>query len=292
MSESTLKCASQKSDRTLTSEYCRTGFNDDLLGATGEPRIQHTTYEQLAPLAKYRSLNNGTASLGTFGNGVAVLLRTLLKLSWLLPGARFSRLRCERRAVGPGRRPQANILDYIFDATLDRMGNNRNEPSWWRSIVLTAEGDYMLPYSEFDPHFLRIPSIRDWLSDCYVRADLKVLAKERLLAEGTETRAVRERLAVSYSRYTSDDPAFATASIDTALLGLTAGALSTLSPSERIIVELMRETNHRINTASAEILGVLSRIDKMLPPRTAQPEKQCERIPARPNLSALLHPQL
>ena len=295
MSDSALKCASRGFNSIVTAGFCLNGFNDDLLGAVvSEPTVHNAASERLVPLGISRSSNNRSLPVSTFGNGVAILLKTFLKLSWLLPGrarARFIRLRRERQAVGPGRRPQPNILDTMFDTTLDRLGNLRNEPSWWRRLVLTAEGDYILPNSNFDPHFLRIPSVRDWLTDCFVRADLKVLAKERLLAGGTDTSAIRERLALSYSRYTSDDPALAGGSIDTVLFGLIAGALSVLSPSERFIAELMREVNLRINTTKAEIRGDVSRIEKMLTPLKVQTEKQCERVPARPNQPSLLQAQ-
>jgi hypothetical protein len=79
---------------------------------------------------------------------------------------------------------------------LARLGNYSSEASWWRRLILSAEGDYVLPYNQFGPHFLRIPAIRDWLDNWYVCADLKVLATEKLLTGREENvRLVRQRLA-------------------------------------------------------------------------------------------------
>ncbi len=194
--------------------------------------------------------------LRSIGACVAAILTDVLKISSLLlprkAGAHLSRLRCERRAMAPGPPSNADLLGGIYDTTLDRLGNNRNEPAWWRKVVLTAEGDYILPYGKPDgdhagPHFLRILSVREWLSDYHVRADLKALATERILAEGTDTGVIRTRLAQSYAHHTFDDPILAEVPIDTVVSGLIAGALSSFGLQERIIVSLIRESNLRIN---------------------------------------------
>jgi hypothetical protein len=212
--------------------------------------------------------------LGSIGKYTAAVLTLVLKIRSLLPqstaGARFCRLRSERRALAAKVRGSADSLDGIYDTILDRLGNTRSQPSWLRRVVLTAESDYVLPFEQFDPHFLRIESVRDWLSDDEVRADLKALATERILADGADTAAIRARLAQSYARYTSDDPILARVRIDTVLSGLVASALSSLGPSERITVNLVQQSNLRINRTNAEILAAISRIESLA-------ERRCER---------------
>jgi uncharacterized protein YjiS (DUF1127 family) len=280
--------------RKPTWDFFQNDLSNDVQRADRGPTTGQSACELRALQNTDRRPNVGRTMVGPFGNGLALILKQFLTLSWLLPGkaaAHFRHLRCERRAMAPQRRRQQNTLDSIYETMLDRLGNCKSESSWWRRIILTAEGDYILPYRKFDPHFLRIPSVRDWLSDCYVRGDLKVLATDRLLANGIDTGPVRERLACAYSRYTSNEPMLAAASIDTVVFGLLAGALSMLSPSERIIVELMRQTNQRINTTSAEIHGALSRIEELLTPRVLQSEKMNERAPVDPSELARIHVQ-
>lgn len=212
-------------------------------------------------------------SLRSIGTCVAAVLTNALKiLSLLLPRkawTHLSQLRCERRAMAPWARREADLLDAIYGATLDRLGNKRNESAWWREVVLTAEGDYVLPYGKSDaddagPHLLRIESVREWLSNYHVRADLKALATERILADGTDTAFIRARLAQSYADHTSDDPILARVPIDTVVCGLVAGALSSLGTSERIVVSLMRENNLRLNQANADILAAIFRIESFM----------------------------
>jgi hypothetical protein len=198
----------------------------------------------------------------------------------IVPGwpatSHLRRLGCERVVMAAGAFREADSLDRAFDATLDRLGNAKDEASWWRKLVLTAEGDYVLPYNGFDPHFLRIPSVRDWLSNGYVRADLKTLATEKILASGRNTDITRERLACSYARYTAEDPGLAAGTIDVVVNGLVAGILSALSPSQRIVADLMRENSRRINAASAELLRAVLRLEQSVSPRLAQSDNRLE----------------
>jgi hypothetical protein len=204
---------------------------------------------------------------------IAAVLTNVLKMRSLLSlratGEGFNRLRSERGAMAPEAGNNADLLDGIYDATLDRLGNGRGEPSWWRRVVLKAEGDYVLPYQKLDPHILRIESVREWLSDYRVRADLKALATERILAYETDAGVIRARLAQSYARCTLDDSASAQVHIETVLSGLVAGALSSLGPSERMMVSLIQQSNRRINQTNSEILGAISRIESMISKQSA-----------------------
>jgi hypothetical protein len=205
---------------------------------------------------------------------IAAVLTSFLKMRSLLPframaGVGFSRLRCERGAMAPGADNNPDLLDGIYDATLNRLGNGRGEPSWWRRVVFKAEGDYVLPYQKLDPHILRIESVREWLSDYQVRADLKALATERILVYGTDAGVFRARLAQSYARCTLDDPALAQVHIESVLSGLVAGALSSLGPSERMLVSLIQQSNRQINQTNFEILGAISRIESTISKQSA-----------------------
>jgi hypothetical protein len=265
MSGSSVKFASHGAYQSATSEFRESGRADSSLFAQAD-FTHNGAPAPLIPLDWCRSAKNGGVSLGIVGKAAAFLLQKVLTITCLLTGraTHLNRLWCERRAMGPGRQLQANSLDRTFDATLDRLSNNRKEPSWWRRIVLTAEGDYILPYKNIDPHLLRIPSIRDWLSDCYVRADFKTLAQEKLATGLADNGPARDRLARSYARYTFDHPALANVAIDTVLLGLAESVLSELHPSELIVVDLMRESNLRINSANAEIMHAIQRPQKAI----------------------------
>ncbi len=80
------------------------------------------------------------------------------------------------------------------------------------------------------------------------------MATEKILALGSDTGAIRTRLAQSYADYTSEDPSFAATRIDAAVRGLIAGALAALSPNERLIVGLLRETKPCSKGAQADML--------------------------------------
>jgi hypothetical protein len=252
------------------------GLRDHTSIVSGSPLVSSDELKSRS-FARYRQSDSSTA-MSKLRVCAAVLLGMILRLFWLLPGkpaARLNRLYWERNAMAPEAAAPASQLDRSYNATLDRLGAD-NETSWWRELILNAEGDYVLPYRNSDPHPLRIASVRDWLSDCYVRTDLKALATEKILAGSTNSVAVRERLAQSYARYTSDDPHLASGPIHIALLGLIAGVNSTLDPSDRILLDLMRELALYIKNREAEMLGCLSRIEKILSLRTGQPESLCQ----------------
>jgi hypothetical protein len=224
------------------------------------------------PAAAYRA-TAAAADLGAIGACIATVLTHTLKVCALL----LPRLRHERRAMDSDAPNNRDFLDRIYNATLDRLSNNWSEPSWWRKVIKKAQGDYILPRQKTDsdpaaPHFLRIASVREWLSDYYVRDDLKALATEAILGGcGVDTAIRRDRLAQAYANYTFDDPSAAGSAIDTAVSGLFAGVLSSLSASEQIMVNLMRAHNLRINRSNAEVLSALSRIESML---ATGPQKQ------------------
>jgi hypothetical protein len=47
--------------------------------------------------------------------------------------------------MAPEVRRKADVLDASYDATLDRLADTWSEAGWWRKVVLSAEGDYILP---------------------------------------------------------------------------------------------------------------------------------------------------
>lgn len=206
------------------------------------------------------------ANLGAIGACIATVLTQALKVCALL----LPRLRHERRALNVDAPKNRDFLDGLYNATLDRLGNNWGEPSWWRKVIRKAQGDYILPRQKIGsgpaaPHFLRIESVREWLSDCEVRDDLKALATDELLGGCSADTAVRrDRLAQAYAHHTFNDPSMAGSAIDAAVAGLIAGVLSSLSASEQIMVNLMRAHNLRISCGNAEVLSTLARIESML----------------------------
>jgi len=210
---------------------------------------------------------------GAIGTGIAALLTIAMRL------LRTRRLRHERRAMAPGVHNEADLLDRLYVATLDRLGD-RNASTWWRKVILKAQGDFVLPPGDDNrsgPHFLRLESVREWLSDYQVRADFKVLATQAILACGTDAPAARARLAVSYAHYTLDDPATAKARIEAVVCGLVAGVLIALSHSQQVLVALTRQNNLHRNHANAEILAAISRIESRMAPSARDTLPRSER---------------
>jgi hypothetical protein len=185
--------------------------------------------------------------LGPIGFCIGTLLGGALQ-ALLLPGLRATskylrRLHDERAAIDCGSGREWGRLEKIYNRTLDRLGDTRNTAGLWQRLVLVAEADCVLPYRVSEPHFLAIPSVREWLSNAYVRADLKLLASEKIFGTATDTDAARQRLADWYAHYTAEDSALAVARINAAISGLVAGVLSNLNRSEQLLIELMRYSN-------------------------------------------------
>jgi hypothetical protein len=189
------------------------------------------------------NLRADAAAVGCIADVLVLALRI-----FLLPGFRtisryLRRLHWERRALDWNSNCKWGLLEPIYDATLDRLGNARNASGWWGTVVLVAEGGCILPHSGSEPHFLAIPSVREWLSNEYVRTDLKVLASEMILGVALDTVAARRRLSDWYAHYTAEDSARAASRIDAAVSGLVAGVLSSLNVSEQLLVDVMRQSN-------------------------------------------------
>ena len=75
---------------------------------------------------------------------------------------------------------------------------------------------------------------------------------------------IARRLAQCYARYTFDDPVFAELPIDTGVRGLVAGALSSLSASQQLMVSLMRKNNLRTNRANSQVLAATSEVENKI----------------------------
>lgn len=283
ISKSNVTCVETGSHPTVESfqTACRVNVRAPQQAAMkiAPPQPKRGARQPASASARVASRSTGLAS-GL--RSLAAALTQVLKIVPSKVGARWRRLRCERRAMGCDAWRPTNLLDHLYDQTLDRLGDTRSEPSWWRKVILQAEGDYILPQEKSGddgdgPHFLRIPSAREWLSDYQVRADLKALATEKILADGAATGELRGRLAQSYAHHTLDDPALAGVRINTVLNGLVAGALSALGPREHVIVSLMRESNLRTQRSHAEVLAAISRIESKLTSRSLENERRCER---------------
>ncbi len=205
------------------------------------------------------------------GKCIAAALTAALKLFRPLllgnPRAYAERLRAERLAMAPGALSAGDQLDGIYNATLARLGDFRQERSWWRRVILKTESDYVLRSARTEPdadirlHFLRRASIREWLGEHDVQVDLKTLATERLLGFEIDAKALRARLAQSYADYTLEDPLLAKAAIETVVAGLVAGALAALGWPQTLMLALWRESNRRTNRADKDVLAAVSRIE-------------------------------
>lgn len=230
-------------------------WSQELSALTGPQNLASVTVKPTSFMAAARrSIETGLAALLTAALSVP---RAILP-----PRAQshVDRLRCERRAMAPGARSEADLLDGIYDATLDRIGK-KSVARWWRKIVLRAQGHYLLPDNQYGTHCLQIECVREWLGNHYVRADLKALATSEMLGNATDTGEIRARLAQAYAQHTFEEPALAQGPIDTVVSGLVAGALSALHPSQRIMLALVREDHRHGQQTNSAVLAALSRIE-------------------------------
>jgi hypothetical protein len=206
-----------------------------------------------------------TVGHGYFGAFCVAVLTNAQKLSWLLPSGGFrrslNRRRRERGAMTIDYAKESVFLDRVFGPTLARLGSFQVSLPSWHRVIVEVEANYLLLHAGADPHFLRMESVRDWLRDTQVCADLKTLAMERLGGIATDAETTRRRLAQSYAKYTFDDPVLAATPIETAIAGLVAGALSSFSEAERLILGLMRESNSKSFQLQSEILAAITRLE-------------------------------
>ncbi len=102
----------------------------------------------------------------------------------------------ERRA-GQAPLTSTDLLDEILDvglAHITRVGGV--DETWWRKLLDRMEHPFAAP------DFIQIPAVQDWLCDAQVGADIKAIAKARILGNQVEDPTILERLAESYSAKT------------------------------------------------------------------------------------------
>ena len=165
------------------------------------------------------------SSLKSFGNAVR---------------KRVSRLRNERQAGLTLGIESTDMMDQIFNSTLNRLRGGGAEDNWLQNILNRLEKPYI------SPEFLKKPALQKWLFDEHTVADLKILSRARLITGIEDDVKIRNRLAESYSKITGEDKRFAEKPINVILNILVAGCKSSISPDQYALVGMIQA--HARNT--------------------------------------------
>ena len=160
----------------------------------------------------------------------AKTLTPVARAAW--PKAR--RLIQERRAAQVPFAREKNLLDKIFDETLDRLRGGVADEGWWRRVCDS------LGHAVVAPDFLRVVSVREWLAAEQVRSDLKVLARARLLGHEADDAAAHRRLRSAYMDATGEAGRFAKDRIEVALGVLAAGFAGSVDRMQRPVIGLQQ----------------------------------------------------
>lgn len=151
-------------------------------------------------------------------------LASLAQLAW----PKVRQLRAERLAARPAVRPPADLLATTWDETLDRLRGGVPDEAWWKR-VLDSVGHALVA-----PDFFRVASVREWLAQRQVRADLAAIATARVLGHAEDDAEARERLRQAYMRCTGEAARLADDRVDVALAVLAAGFVAGVEPAHRV----------------------------------------------------------
>lgn len=175
---------------------------------------------------------------------------SVLRLLW--PTIR--RLLRERQAARGEASIERNFFDEIFEETLERLSGGAADEVWWRQISAYL-GHHLVRADAF-----RVVSVQEWLAVRQVRADLKALARARLLGGENDPKA-RTRLQTAYMDTTGEALHLANNQIENVLAVLAAGYAGSVDPSQLPSVALQQaaaqenQVLHRQTQAQQAELG-------------------------------------
>jgi hypothetical protein len=133
-----------------------------------------------------------------------------------------------RRVYGERRAGQApfasgDLLDRSLDDGLAHVSQGGVvDEAWWRGILDKLVHPFVAP------DFLRIPSVQEWLAQPQVRADVKAIARAKIMGDASDDAAIRTRLADAYATATGEAPQLANWPIDVVVAMVAASHLMRL----------------------------------------------------------------
>lgn len=194
-------------------------------------------------------------------SALSELQRLAASILTTLPGAvwpRARRLYAERRAGKTVRFTGSDLIDEILDDSLARLSKGYIQEEWWNELLQKIE------HPIITPEFLRHPYVQNWLSRSQVQADLKILAREKILGEEAENQECQRRLRESYSEVSGEAEHLARGPIDVALAILGAGYFAGMTPGEKGIAGIVQAGIAVTRAVHEEILSAIEILPNIL----------------------------
>ena len=189
-------------------------------------------------------------------------ISTALKVLARMMGPEIRKLRAERRAAQApiSVRPENDSLDKQLEDALARLGSIDDNQEFWQRLLTEIGAIHTRPvYFEFS-------QIRNWLSDEQVKSDLKNLARERFIGKNTDNDTLN-RIREKYTEMTGVGAYGATYAIPIVLAVLHASVRATLSPSENITIDIIKDSHteaiEKIGEQSQAIEGVERQLQRL-----------------------------
>ena len=172
-------------------------------------------------------------------SALAKPLMSVVRAVW----PRVERRYRERQA---GELPIANFdfLEKGLDDTFGRLVQGRVDDDWWRGLLQWIDHVFVTP------EFLRRPALQEWLAKHDTQADLKLLARSRLLG-AYDDESIQSRVRQRYSDCTGEDERLAEGPIAVVIAILTAGYFASTDARLQPVIGLMQanaeETRNTLN---------------------------------------------
>lgn len=178
-------------------------------------------------------------------------------LNAILPGAK--RLRDERRAGRDPNDVSPDVSDGVFEPTLVRLRSQDLNEEFFHTIFQLTGGILVRPEQ------LQHPSIRSWLAEEDVAANLKTIARLQMSGAQSESFELEwKQLQDSYSGYLAPDTAPADEIIDNVLKVMIAGAKSSLSSEGKVTVSILQTINASSSDQFALVQAEVEKISDKL----------------------------
>jgi hypothetical protein len=167
-------------------------------------------------------------------------------------------IRRERQAAWMPLARDDDLLDKLLDETLARLCAGGIDTPWWQKLLDRIEHRYVTP------EFLHHPAIQKWLANPQVQADLKAIARRRIMGISRYDEDARKRLRKAYAEQTGEEEFHAAGIIAVVLSVLASGFLASLDrplePLAGLIQASIQETTagfQRTDERFDEVLGAI-----------------------------------
>lgn len=181
-------------------------------------------------------------------------LLSLASVVW--PHAR--RLYQERKA---GRMPLArggDILNDAFEETLSRLACGDIDDVWWRRLLNYVEHQYVTP------DFLRKAAIREWLAEVQCQADIKTLARARVMNDENVDLEALGRVSAAYSEKTGEATHLADWPIEVVVAVLALGYLASIDQKLKPVVGMIQAVGEEARSGLSRVEQRFDTVDRRL----------------------------